>query len=156
MHFEWFSKNSERINWMTFEMQKICPLQCSNEEYGIISYCQMFLIRCVNRNRKATLLFKSWCYEEKRSGKKGKLKKKGRKRKQKTMKKGKKKGKSSRKTRGKIVIQSRTSAHSTAVSSGMADRAKCFACWESPRDFWTLWMTTSVTELQNRPVSFLT
>jgi hypothetical protein len=56
----------------------------------------------MNGNRKVTLLYKSRCYEEKRSRKKGKLKKR-----EGENEKPKKKGKSSRKTRKK-VIQSRT------------------------------------------------
>jgi len=42
--------------------------------------------------------------------------------------KEKRKEKAAERLRKKIAIQSRTSAHSIAVSSGLADRAKCFAC----------------------------
>lgn len=70
-------------------MQKMCLLQCINEEYGVISHCQMFSIRCMNGYRKVTLLCKSWRYEEKMSRKKEKLKK-GRRRNPKSIEKRKK------------------------------------------------------------------
>jgi hypothetical protein len=105
-----------------FEMQKLCPLQCSNKKYGVISHCQMFSITCMNRNRKVTLLYKSWRYEEKRSRKKGKVKGEEERENEKTMKKGKR----SRKTRKKLSYKAGQSANSIAVSSGMAHRAKCF------------------------------
>jgi hypothetical protein len=72
-----------------FEMQKLCPLQCSNEKYGVISHCQMFCIRCMNGNRKVTLLYKSWRYEKKRSRKNGKVKREKEGENEKTKKKGK-------------------------------------------------------------------